>query len=93
MDKAWGDHSWRDIAYTKVRGLFGEMEHKADNETVAEAFRERLRKIAGFKDVPAPIPMKNDQGAVVYYLYFASPNENGARIVDDIFKKDRDKRN
>ena len=93
MDKAWGDHSWRDLAYTKVRGLFGDMESKADNETLAEAFRERLRKIAGFKYVPAPIPMRNDQGSIVYYLYFASPNETGARIVGYIFKKDREKRN
>lgn len=93
MDKAWGDHSWRDLAYTKVRGLFGDMESKADNETLAEAFRERLRKIAGFKYVPAPIPMRNDQGSIVYYLYFASPNKTGARIVDYIFKKDREKRN
>ncbi len=93
MDKAWGDHSWRDLAYTKVRGLFGDMECKEDNETLAEALRERLRKVAGFKYVPAPIPMKNDKGAIVYYLYFASPNETGARIVRDIFKKDREKRN
>ena len=91
MDKAWGDHSWRDIGYRKERGLFGDIEQKADNETVAEAFRERLNKIAGFKYVPAPMPMRNDQGALVYYLYFASPNKTGSSIVSDIFKKYREK--
>jgi three-Cys-motif partner protein len=91
MDKAWGDHSWRDIAYTKEPGLFGDMEQKADNETVAEAFRERLHTVAGFKYVPAPMPMRNDKGAVVYYFYFASPNRTGAGIVSDIFRKYRDR--
>jgi three-Cys-motif partner protein len=91
MDRVWGDHSWRDIAYPKVRGLFGDIEEKATNETVAEAFRDRLCKVAGFKYVPAPMPMRNEQGAIVYYLYFASPNETGSRIVRDIFKKYRER--
>ena len=29
--------------------------------------------------------MRNSKGAVVYYLYFASPNDTGARIVGEIF--------
>lgn len=91
MDKTWGDRSWREVAYRKVRGLFGDIEKKTDNETVADAFRERLKQIAGFKYVPAPIPMRNEQGAIVYYLFFASPNETGARIVQGIFKKYQDK--
>jgi hypothetical protein len=37
------------------------------------------------------MPMRNDQGALVYYLYFASPNKTGASIVSDIFKKYRQK--
>lgn len=69
LDRTWGDHSWRDIAYQKVRGLFEDLETKTDNATVAEAFRERLKTVAGFKYVPAPMPMRNDQGAVVYYLF------------------------
>ena len=52
-------------------------------------FRERLQKAAGFKFVPQPMPMRNSRGAVVYYLLFASPNETGARIVNDIFNKYR----
>ncbi len=91
MDKSWGDHSWRDIAYEKVPTLFGNSELKSDNETIAEAFRERLHKVAGFAYVPNPIPMRNNQGSVVYYLYFASPNKTGASIVTSIFNKYQDR--
>jgi len=91
MDAAWGDRSWREAAYRKECGLFGDMEEKAGNEEVAAAFRERLRKVAGFQFVPEPMPMRNDKGAVVYYLFFASPNRTGARIVKDIFNKYRTK--
>src|SRR5437588_10867974 len=44
----WGDDSWRSIAYTTERNLFGEPE-KESNEVVAEGFRQRLMKVAGFK--------------------------------------------
>jgi three-Cys-motif partner protein len=89
MDKVWGDRSWRDAAYEKTRDLFGEMEVKADNAAVAEAFRKRLQEVAGFKYVPQPMPMRNEKGAVVYYLFFASQNQTGARIVKNIFDKYR----
>ena len=85
MDAVWGDNSWRDAAYRKEPGLFGEMEQKETNESIAEAFRVRLRDVAGFAYVPPPIPMHNDNGAVIYYLYFASPNNTGAKIVNQIF--------
>jgi hypothetical protein len=56
---------------------------------MAEAFRVRLREVAGFAFVPQPIPMRNEKRAVIYYLYFASPNNTGAKIVSDIFDADR----
>ena len=89
MDKVWGDRSWREAAYRTGPGLFGEMEEKADNEAIAEAFRMRFKKIAGFKYVPEPMPMRNDKGAVVYYLFYASPNQTGTNIVEYIFEKYR----
>ena len=89
MDKVWGDHSWRQAAYSIAPGLFGDIEEKADNEAVAEAFRARLRKVAGFKYVPKPVPMRNEKGAIVYYLFFASLNATGASIVEAIFDKYR----
>lgn len=65
------------------------MEEKADNEAIAEAFRDRIKKVAGFSYAPKPMPMRNEKGAVIYYLFFASPNKTGAQIVEDIFTKYR----
>jgi three-Cys-motif partner protein len=89
MNAVWGDDSWRKAAYTKRKTLFGDEDEKATNERVAEALRKRLHEIGGFDYVPAPVPMKNSTGAVVYYLYFASPNKTGAKIVGQIFRKYR----
>jgi three-Cys-motif partner protein len=89
LNAVWGDDSWRRAAYKKEKGLFGVFDEKRTNEAVAEAFRKRLEEVAGFKYVPKPVPMRNSTGAVVYYLYFASPNKTGARIVGDIFRKYR----
>lgn len=87
MNAFWGDDSWRKIGYKKQRGLFGDMEEKSSNEEIADAYKQRLLKNAGFKFVPNPIPMRNSKGAVIYYLYFASHNEIGNKIALDIFKK------
>jgi len=90
MNRFWGDESWRDIAYTDSPqlNLFGEAsEEKVSNEDVAEAFRKRLIRVAGFKHVPKPIAMRNTQNAIVYYLFFASQKPVASEIVRDIFKK------
>jgi three-Cys-motif partner protein len=89
MNRFWGDDSWLSRAYNRQNLFSLLMKSDNANEEVAEAFRERLQKVAGFKFVPTPMPMRNSSGAVVYYLIFASPNETGAKIVGDIFKKYR----
>ena len=91
MDAVWGDITWRTAAYRKTVDLFGEIDEKVTNEEIAEAFRKRLQSVAGFKYVPSPMPMRNSKGAIVYYLYFASPNKTGGSIVSDIFQTYRDK--
>jgi three-Cys-motif partner protein len=91
MDAVWGDHSWYQAAYRKTPGLFGEMEEKTTNQVVIDAFRDRLKKVAGFEYVPEPMPMRNSKGSVMYYLFFASPNRTGAKIVKDIFDNYRNK--
>ena len=88
MTAFWGDNSWRSIAYTRERSLFAE-EEKESNDVVAEGFRQRLMKVAGFKRVPEPVPMRNTRGAIVYYLYFASQVDVAEKIVKDIFEKYR----
>lgn len=90
MTAVWGDESWREVAYRRTRDLFGDLDEKVSNAEVAEAFRLRLKKVAGFAYVPAPLPMRNSKGAIVYYLYFASPNATGGEIVTQIFDRYRD---
>ena len=60
---------------------------KSDNEAIAEAFRTRLKRVAGFQNVPKPIAMRNSQNAIVYYLFFASHKPVAESIVKDIFRK------
>ena len=88
MTAFWGDDSWREIAYTTEGNLFGFPE-KEDNETVAEGFRKRLQKAAGFKHVPSPLPMRNSKGAIIYYLFFASQKPVAQDIIETIFNKYR----
>lgn len=88
MTRFWGDESWKQIAYSTAGNLFGVPE-KESNEAIAEAFRERLMKVAGFKSVPGPLPMRNSRGAIVYYLFFASQVGVAENIVNDIFTKHR----
>lgn len=90
MTAFWGDESWRQAAYDTTGNLFG-LEEKTDNKTVAEAFRKRLKRVAGFSYVPEPIPMRNEKGATIYYLFFASQNSKGEEIVSYIFNKYRDR--
>ncbi len=91
MNAFWGDESWRDAAYAKQQGLFDTFEEKTSNRTIAETFRKRLKTKAGFNYVPEPIPMRNTTGAIVYYLFFASPKETGYKIAKQIFEKYKNK--
>lgn len=86
LNKYWGDDSWRETAYRTDTTLFGEPE-KQTNEAVAEAFRTRLVKVAGFARVPEPMPMRNTKGAIVYFLYFASQKGTAEEIALDIFEE------
>jgi three-Cys-motif partner protein len=91
MNRFWGDESWRSVIYDNTGNLFGWDEKVAGNEALAEAYRKRLREVAAFKFVPAPVPMRNSIGRTVYYLFFASPNATGHKIVEYIFNKYRNK--
>ena len=90
MNRFWGDGSWRDVAYDSRANLFGWDEKVAGNEALVRAYRQRLRDVAGFQYVQEPMPMRNSKGGTVYYLFFASPNATGSKIVEYIFNKYRD---
>jgi three-Cys-motif partner protein len=87
MTRFWGDDSWEKAAYRTEPGLFEEMQEKNSIEPVVDAFRDRLKKVAGFKHVPEPMPMRNTKGAIVYFLFFASQQPAADKIVKDIFAK------
>lgn len=92
MNAFWGDESWKKAAYAKSRqaNFFSEpADEKQSNNAIVAAFRERLKKEAGFKYVPEPMPMLNRKNAVVYYLFFASPKPVAEAIVTQIFSKYR----
>lgn len=91
MDAFWGDRSWEKIAWTKSRDLFGDVEQKADNEAIAAAFRERLQRIAGYKHVAEPMPMRNSRGVIVYYLFFATQRPVAQKILGHIFNTYRNR--
>jgi three-Cys-motif partner protein len=88
MNMFWGDESWRNVVYETKWNLF-DIPEKAPNEVIAEAFRRRLKEVAGFDCVPEPLAMKNSNGAVVYYLFFASQNKTAEKIAREIFAKYR----
>ncbi|PKL35835.1 MAG: hypothetical protein CVV44_20165 [Spirochaetae bacterium HGW-Spirochaetae-1] len=85
MNKFWGNDSWKNAAYEVTPGLFDDIIEKTNNKAVADAFKKRLKAVAGFKYVAEPVPMKNSRNAIVYYLFFASQNEKGCKIANDIF--------
>jgi three-Cys-motif partner protein len=59
------------------------------DDAIVAAFRDRLKDVAGFKYVPDPLPMKNSNNAVVYYLFLASQKAVAEKIIGDIFAKYR----
>ncbi len=89
MTRFWGDDSWRSVAYKDEPDLFGPREVRAEMSAVVAAFWKRLKQVAGFAFVPAPVPMRNDQGAVVYYLFFAGPNKAGSKIASELLRPRR----
>ena len=94
MTAFWGDESWKDISYSvsPQQNFFGdEVREKESNQVIAESFRERLQKVAGFKFVPEPIPMRNSTGATLYYLFFASQNSTADKLGRYILNKFKNK--
>lgn len=92
MNRFWGDETWRQAAYADSPQwqLFSAPDRiKQDNDAIIGAFRRRLKNVAGFNFVPEPLPMKNRNNAVVYYLFFASPKPVAQKIIEDIFAKYR----
>jgi three-Cys-motif partner protein len=92
MTRFWGDETWKEAAYADnpQYNLFSPGDRvKRDNDAIVVAFRERLRRVAGFSFVAEPLPMRNSNNAVVYYLFLASPKPVAERIIEGIFSRYR----
>jgi len=92
MTGFWGDETWKQAAYaaSPQTDLFSAPEIvKQANDAIVAAFRERLRQVAGFQSVADPLPMRNSNNAVVYYLFFASQKSVAEKIITAIFAKYR----
>ena len=92
MNVFWGDETWKEVLYTEQQDLFGNTHSLKVNsfKTLAKEFRSRLKHIAGFKELPEPILMRNSNNGPLYYLYFASQQDVANKIVKDIFRKYRE---
>lgn len=96
MNRFCGSEEWQGILYKEdmQMGLFGDTYRTKivdSNIKLADWFRvERLKKAAGFKFVPKPVLMRNSKGGPLFFLFFASHNETGKKIVSDIFSKYRE---
>lgn len=95
MNRFCGTYEWQEILYEedKQMDLFRDtyrIKIVDSNIKLGDWFRvERLEKAAGFKFVPEPLLMRNSKGGPLFFLFFASHNETGKKIVSDIFNKYR----
>ena len=92
MNRFWGDESWRNAGYAPdpQMNLFEESGSvKLGSRVLVDAYKKRLKDVAGFAYVPDPLPMKSSTGAEIYYLFFASPNATANKIFENIFGKYR----
>ena len=96
MNRFCGSEEWQEILYKEdmQMGLFGNTYRTKivdSNIKLGDWFRvERLKKAAGFKFAPEPVLMRNSKGGPLFFLFFASHNETGPKIVSDIFSKYRE---
>jgi three-Cys-motif partner protein len=92
MDDLWGSPEWRSEFYGVAQlHLFGNPIgiKTATNASVVDAFCKRMRTEASFQYVANPLPIYNGADRLIYYLIFASKNENGYRIVSEVMNKRR----
>lgn len=84
LDQYFGDPTWFEVVYPESTGLFGPMRSKAEDAErgLVEWYSERLKDAFGF--VSSPYLVKNSRGGHLYFLIFAGPNRNGAKIANHV---------
>jgi len=95
MNQFCGTEEWQGILYkesaqTKLFGPPDKIKTVGSNIKLGDWFgTERLKRTAGFQFVPEPVLMRNSKGGPLFFLFFASHDETGKRIVTAIFNKYR----
>ncbi len=95
MNRFCGSEEWQEILYKEDNQmrLFGDpyrIKIVDSNIKLGDWFRvERLKKAAGFEFVPEPVLMRNSKSGPLFFLFFATYNETGSKIVSEIFDKYR----
>ena len=88
LTKYFGSPDWQGIIYERNTDLFGqETSSKIDDsgERLAKWYRSRLKEIFGY--APPPRLITNSKGTHLYYLLFAGPNKNGAKIASYVLNQ------
>lgn len=88
LDDYFGSKEWESIIYKKSPDLFGNQsieKLQGSGERLALWYRDRLKKAFGYS--PPPRLITNTRGTHLYYLLFAGPNKNGAKIADYVLKQ------
>ncbi|MES2435046.1 MAG: three-Cys-motif partner protein TcmP [Pseudomonadota bacterium] len=84
LDQCFGCRDWRDLAFGKDEGLFGDIQYKRTDAAaqLLGLYVRRLEEI--FEVVAQPSLVKNTQGRPLYYLIWASSNRRGLPIANHI---------
>lgn len=88
LDRYFGSPEWVNHVYEQEPNLFGEVttSKREDSSTkLVQWYRNRLDSIFGYTATPRLIT--NTRGGHLYYLLFAGPNKNGAKIANDVLLK------
>ena len=91
LTEFFGSADWEDVVYWRASNLFGEEDvRKAEDSgrRLALWYHDRLRSLFGYSAPPRLI--KNSHGGHLYYLMFAGPNRNGAKIARHVLMKQGD---
>lgn len=89
MSRFWGNNGWIKDCYEAQPGLFGMFppSKKAGNEPVVLAYQRRLKEDAGFSYISTPLAMRNEKGAILYYLMGASQSKVAVKVFNDVLAK------
>lgn len=91
---AWGDETWQHDLYRQNRNRclfendpdFAEDRERVSEGDIAKAYKERIKRVAGFNCVSEPFLLRNSQNSTMFYLFLASQKAVATKVMDYIFK-------